>query len=258
MSFKVYIPARFAASRLPGKPLLEVAGKSLLRHVFERARDSGAVEVVIATDDDRIADEAKALGAVACMTSPAHGSGTDRIAEAAGRRGESADTVIVNLQADEPLMPAAVIRQVAALVSMASDIAIGTVCEPLAGPADLVDADIVKVVRGRDDRALYFSRAPIPWDRAGFSMGGHLTTEHFGLFRRHVGIYGYTVNYLRTYVDLPRSDLERLERLEQLRALANGDPIAVPDAIAPCGMGVDTPEDLERLRRQWPRRIPHE
>lgn len=244
MRFKVYIPARFGATRLPGKPLLEFGGKPLVRHVWERAQDSGAEEVVIATDDERIAACARTFGATVCMTSPDLPSGTDRIAAAATLRGETTATVIVNVQGDEPHMPPAVIRQVAACIhTERCDIA--TVCEPLE-PAQVFDPNVVKVVRTAADRALYFSRASIPWDRAQFDREQRVV--ELAAYRRHVGIYGYTVGYLARFVAMPSAGLERIEALEQLRALVAGAVVMVPDAVEPCGRGVDTPQDLERLR----------
>jgi 3-deoxy-manno-octulosonate cytidylyltransferase (CMP-KDO synthetase) len=239
--FKVYIPARYASTRLPGKPLIVVHAKPLIQHVYERACASGASAVVIATDDERIADTARGFNAEVCMTSSAHLSGTDRIAEAVRTRGEAKDTIIVNLQGDEPNMPASVIRQVAALVkNRKTDM--GTVCEPFEREADWRDANQVKVVRGENDRALYFSRAPIPYSRDAADSGWAPDLQ----FRRHVGIYSYTVGYLLQLIELPPHSLELREKLEQLRALAHGATIAAPDAVAHCGVGIDTPADLER------------
>lgn len=244
MKFKVYIPARYAATRLPGKPLLEIRGWPLIRHVYERACQSGAEEVVIATDDGRIADVAIGFGAIVCMTAVELPSGTDRIADAARQRGEEAATIIVNVQGDEPQMPAAVIRQVAqGVADAACDIA--TVCEPLVS-AEVFDANVVKVVRDNAGRALYFSRASIPWHRDAFAAGDGV--PELENYRRHVGVYGYRMDFLERFVAMPVGLLERLEALEQLRALANGAVIKVPDAIEACGIGVDTPADLERVR----------
>lgn len=239
MTFKVYIPARYASSRLPGKVLLDIGGKSMLEHVHARARDSGASEVVVATDDERIARVAAGFGASVCMTDPSLPSGTDRIAAAARARGESAAQVIVNLQGDEPFMPAAVIAQVAQLLSGVSPPDMATVCEALTTHADYLDPNIVKVVRDAAHNALYFSRAPVPHLRDGEWQPG-------ALYRRHVGLYAYTVGFLTRYVDWPPVALEEAERLEQLRALAHGARIAVPDACAHCGIGVDTADDLAR------------
>ena len=243
MTFKVYIPARYASTRLPGKPLIAVAGKPLLQHVYERACQSGAVEVVVATDDESIAVIAKAFGAEVCLTSRSHQSGTDRIAEAVSIRRETSDTVIVNLQGDEPSMPPSVIRQTAALVDDSIGVDIATVCEPFAQEADWRDANQVKVLRDVCDRALYFSRAPLPFQRDVT----HSPWRGGRDYRRHVGIYAYRVAYLKHFVALPPNPLELAECLEQLRALADGARIIVPDAIAACGVGIDTPSDLARF-----------
>lgn len=245
MNFNVYIPVRYGATRLPGKPLLEIRGKPLLQHVFERALESGAAEVVIATDDERIADAASAFGAEVCMTAGTHESGTDRIAEAAAKRGELPERIIVNVQGDEPQIPAAVIRQVASLVE-SRPCELASVCEPLAA-AQIFDTDVVKVVRGVGDRALYFSRAPIPWDRERFS-NERPTDADADHYRRHVGIYGFRARYLTDFVAMPRNPLEALERLEQLRALAAGARVLVADAVEPCGRGIDTEADLALAR----------
>ncbi|MGH8595098.1 MAG: 3-deoxy-manno-octulosonate cytidylyltransferase [Gammaproteobacteria bacterium] len=244
MIFKVYIPARFDAVRLPGKPLAIIGNKPLIQHVFDRAQASGASEVVIATDDERIARVAHSFGAQVCLTSPTHASGTDRIAEAVAIRGESSQTIIVNLQGDEPSMPASVIRQVAALVGSAGAADVGTVCEPFATESDWRDPNQVKVVRRNDSRALYFSRAPIPHPRESLARRWSLA----GPYRRHVGIYSYTVEYLSRFVAWAPIELETTEKLEQLRALAYGATIVVQDAVAPCGWGIDTAADLARWR----------
>ena len=245
MSFKVYIPARYGATRLPGKPLLELEGKPLIQHVYERALASGAAEVVIATDDARIARIARGFGATVCMTASELPSGSDRIAAAARARGEAQDLIVVNVQGDEPRMPATVIRQVAHLASDPHcDIA--TVCEPLVA-AQLFDANVVKVVRDDAQRALYFSRAPLPWSRDEFANGAR-HTAHLALYRRHVGIYAYRVGFLARFVATPPSALEQLECLEQLRALGFGARVVAADALEACGVGVDTLADLERLR----------
>jgi 3-deoxy-manno-octulosonate cytidylyltransferase (CMP-KDO synthetase) len=244
VSFKVYIPARHASTRLPGKVLQTIGGRTMLELVHERARASGATEVVIATDDERVVRAAEGFGARVCMTDSALQSGSDRIAAAAAMRGEADAQVIVNLQGDEPFMPAAVIAQVAAVLARDASVDIATVCEPLRDWTEYADPNIVKVVRGVGDSALYFSRAPIPFIR---DCGAEAWAPG-PLYRRHVGLYAYTVGFLRRYVAWPPAALELTERLEQLRALANGARIAVPDAAAPCGVGVDTPADLARAR----------
>ncbi len=247
MNFKVYIPARFASTRLPGKLLMEVGGKSILQHVYERACLSGALEVVVATDDEKIARVASGFGATVCMTALSHQSGTDRLADAVAQRGESPETVIVNLQGDEPAMPAAVIQQVAALVLSDPAVDMATVCEPLEREADWRDPNQVKVLRDVRDKALYFSRAALPFQRDD-PVGGWTVGREY---RRHVGLYAYRVTYLQRFVGLPVHPLELAERLEQLRALANGACILVPDAVAPCGIGIDTAADLARFTTDY-------
>jgi 3-deoxy-manno-octulosonate cytidylyltransferase (CMP-KDO synthetase) len=247
LTFKVYIPARYGATRLPGKPLLDIGGKPLLQHVWERACASGAAEVVIATDDGRIAEAAAAFGAITCMTAPELPSGTDRIAAAARARGEAPERIIVNLQGDEPSMPPAVIRQVAALAA-SGECDLASVCEPLAA-AQLFDPNVVKVVRDDRARALYFSRAPIPWSRDEYGDGARVPAT-LAIYRRHVGLYAYRVGFLARFVAAPPGTLEQIERLEQLRALAFGAIVRVADAVAPCGTGIDTPADLEEVRRR--------
>ena len=246
MKFKVYIPARYGATRLPGKPLLEIHGKPLIQHVYERARESGAEDVVIATDDERILNAAIGFGASACMTSPNHRSGTDRIAEAVRVRGEPADLVIVNVQGDTPDIPASVIRQVAAL-AQSPECDLATICEPLAFE-QLFDPNVVKLVRDSNDRALYFSRATIPWSRDEFVDGARVT-HALEAYRRHVGIYGFRTDFLARFAAAPPVPIEELECLEQLRALDFGASIIAADAVAACGAGIDTRADLEQLRR---------
>lgn len=245
MSFKVYIPARFASTRLPGKMLAEIGGKPMLQHVHERALESGAAEVVVATDDERIAEIARSFGATVCLTDPALQSGTDRIAAAAAQRHESDGEVIVNLQGDEPFMPAVVIAQVALSVADDPVIDMATVCEPVLLQSEFENPNVVKVVRTPAGRALYFSRTPIPFLRDGTAA----RWTPGPLYRRHVGIYAYRVAFLRRFVAWPAAALETAERLEQLRALANDASILVVDAKMPCGMGVDTAEDLIRAQR---------
>jgi 3-deoxy-manno-octulosonate cytidylyltransferase (CMP-KDO synthetase) len=244
MPFKVYIPARYASTRLPGKALLMVRGKPIIEHVFDNACASGAEAVVIATDDSRIAETAIRFGAIVANTRSTHESGTDRIAEAVANRGEAEDTIIVNVQGDEPLLPGSVIRQVGAILESNANADIASVCEPISSERDVNDPNIVKVVRTAEQRALYFSRAAIPFLRDSRS-----TT--FSEYRRHVGIYAYRASYLKQFVATPVAELERLEKLEQLRALANGAVIIVADAVANCGVGVDTQADYDRLLERW-------
>ena len=247
-AFKVVIPARYASSRLPGKPLRELAGRSLLEWVYGRARDSGAEQVVIATDDARIERAAQDFGAIVCMTDRAHQSGTDRLAEVVQHFDWPEDTIVVNLQGDEPLMPPALIDHVAADLDRHGDAAIATLCSPLRSASELTDSHVVKVVRDAKGYALYFSRAPIPWNRDEFADGiNRLSPEVEHL--RHIGLYAYRASFLRDYAALAPSFLERTESLEQLRALWHGHRIHVALAPEAPGPGVDTEADLAEVER---------
>jgi 3-deoxy-manno-octulosonate cytidylyltransferase (CMP-KDO synthetase) len=247
MSFTVVIPARYASTRLPGKPLAEIAGKPMLQWVYERACASSAVEVVVATDDERVETAARRFGARVCMTDADHPSGTDRIEEVARALQLPGDAIIVNVQGDEPLIPPAVIDQVAGNLAAAAGAAIATLCEPLKEAGDLFNPNIVKVVADVNELALYFSRAAIPWARDDFAPGqpaGDTPVQA----QRHLGIYAYRVGFLHDFVAWPPASLEVLEALEQLRALANGVRIHVAPACEYVPPGVDTPEDLEHVR----------
>lgn len=243
MSFRIVIPARYASTRLPGKPLLPIAGRPMIEHVWRRALGTGATEVLIATDDARIEAAALCFGARVVMTSPEHPSGTDRLAEVAAREGWSVDSVIVNVQGDEPLLPAANVDQVAGLLAADPDAAMATLMTPLHEAHDFRDPNIVKVVSDRAGRALYFSRAPIPWPRDGHAD----VAAPMGW--RHIGLYAYRVGALATLAALTPTPLEMTERLEQLRALENGLKIAIAAAVEVPGPGVDTPDDLARVAR---------
>lgn len=243
-AFKVAIPARYASSRLPGKPLIDLAGKPMIQHVYERALQSGAEEVVIATDDQRIFDSAETFGAEVCMTSSDHHSGSDRLAELAELRNWSDDTIIVNLQGDEPLTPQSILKQAARGLDEHPDAGIATLCTPITSASQLYDPHTVKVVRDHEGYALYFSRAPIPWERDALDVEAH--PEHNQAFR-HIGLYAYRAGYLREYARSEPCDLERIESLEQLRALWQGIRIFVDIAEQLPGHGVDTPEDVEAV-----------
>jgi len=244
--FRVVIPARYGSTRLPGKPLRLLAGKTMLQHVHERALESGAAEVVIATDDERIREAAAGFGANVCMTAAAHRSGTDRLAEVAARGAYAPDDIIVNLQGDEPLMPAVLIRQVADDLAAHEAASIATLCARLTAGAELFDPNVVKVVMDRAGYALYFSRAPIPWDRDAFGRDGCGVTEVSGYWR-HLGMYAYRAGFLQEYVRWAPAPLERAESLEQLRALWYGHRVHVAEAAAETVAGVDTAEDLARV-----------
>lgn len=246
--FRVAIPARHASTRLPGKPLALIAGTPMILHVHRLAMRAGAQEVVIATDDERIHAVCTAAGADVEMTATHHASGTDRIAEVAARRGWADDSIVVNLQGDEPLMPPALIGQAASLLASHPAAAIATLATPIEMLADYLDPNVVKVVARADGQALYFSRAPIPWDRDGAAAGLTSQSRHRGA-RRHLGIYAYRVGALRRLAATPAAPLEERERLEQLRALQAGMVIAVADAVESPGPGVDTAEDLARVER---------
>lgn len=247
MSFTVLIPARYGATRLPGKPLADLGGQPLIRHVYQRALDSGADAVAIATDDARIRAVAEAFGARVVMTAASHASGTDRLAEAAATLGLADETVIVNLQGDEPGMPGAVVRQVAEALDADPGAHMATACAPLADAGELFDPAVVKVVRGAGGAALYFSRAPVPWDRDAFpDAPAPLLVQD--AYRRHLGLYAYRAGFLRRFAALEPCALETIERLEQLRALYHGARILVLDACARVGPGIDTAADLEAAR----------
>ncbi|MDH3980785.1 MAG: 3-deoxy-manno-octulosonate cytidylyltransferase [Gammaproteobacteria bacterium] len=242
MDFRVVIPARYASTRLPGKPLLPIAGRPMLQHVHERALQCGASSVVIATDDERIRDAAAAFNATVCMTAPEHVSGTERIGEVVERLGWGDDVLVVNVQGDEPMIAPALIRQVATGLSANADAAVATLAWPLDDMAELQDPNIVKVVLDRAGYALYFSRAAIPYAR---DVNSSVATG--GL--RHIGLYAYRAGFLASYARLPVSPLEQVEKLEQLRVLWNGLKIHVSIAEEMPGPGVDTPADLERVGR---------
>jgi 3-deoxy-manno-octulosonate cytidylyltransferase (CMP-KDO synthetase) len=244
--FRVVIPARFGSARLPGKPLLPLAGKPMIQWVYERARRSSARQVIVATDDERIARSVRELGGEAQMTDAAHASGTDRIAEIARRERWRDSEIVVNLQGDEPLMPEALLDQVAALMDRHGSADLTTLCVPLESVAALLDPNVVKVVADRAQRALYFSRAPIPWSRDG-ARDGLLSQRSHELSQRHLGLYAYRVGSLLRLASLPPSPLELLEKLEQLRALENAMDVRVAPAAVPPGPDVNTAEDVSAV-----------
>jgi 3-deoxy-manno-octulosonate cytidylyltransferase (CMP-KDO synthetase) len=264
-TFRVVVPARYGSSRLPGKPLADLAGSPMVLHVARRAQASGAAQVVVATDDARVHDAVTTAGCTVELTRADHPSGSDRVMEVADRLGWPEDAVVVNVQGDEPLIPPAVIAQVADLLLDDPSAGVATLCEPIVALADVLDPNVVKVVADRAGRACYFSRAPIPYARdafpnvaaaggagsgaAGSTAADAALPEPDGWYR-HIGIYAYRVAALRAFVALPVGRLERLEALEQLRLVEQGTPIRVATAVAPVPGGVDTPADLERVRRQ--------
>ena len=248
MKFSVIIPARYASTRLPGKPLADVAGRPMVVRVAERARLSGATEILIATDHGDIALAAERYGYQAIMTSTRHASGTDRLAEIAARRRYPADHVIVNVQGDEPLIDPVLIRQVATSLARQRGAHMSTAAHALRDAREMANPNIVKVVIDDDGYALYFSRAPIPWARDAFARGIRRIPAGLPVYR-HLGIYAYLAGFLRRFTRLPPAALERAEALEQLRALAHGYRIAVTVTRRAPHAGVDTPADLRRVRR---------
>ena len=245
-AFSIVIPARHASSRFPGKPLAIIAGKPMLQWVHERARATAARDVIVATDDARIAAAAGSFGARVVMTSADHASGTDRIAEVVATLGWPDDTIVVNLQGDEPLMPVALLQQVASALAAHPSAAIATLAAPITRLEEFLDTNVVKVVLDQAGRALYFSRAPIPWTRDAAPDGLASQTAFEGA-RRHLGLYAYRVGALRQLAAWPPAALEDRERLEQLRALAHGLEIRVVDAAERPGPDVNSPADLPRV-----------
>ena len=241
LEFIVVIPARFGASRLPGKPLREIAGQPMIAHVARRALEAGAREVVVATDDERIAEAVAGLPLTVVMTRADHASGTDRLAECAVRLGWAADLIVVNLQGDEPFAPPEGIVAVARTLRD-SGAEMATLALPIVDSAALFDPNVVKVVRDASGHALYFSRAPIPWNRDRFAADRVSAPAPGAL--RHIGIYAYRARFLARFAALPHGRLEQLESLEQLRVLEAGERIAVGISPVPFPPGVDTPEDL--------------
>ncbi len=249
LAFKVVIPARMRSTRLPGKMLADIGGKPLVAWVAQRAAASGADEVVVATDHPDIAAAVTAHGFRVCATSPAHETGTDRLAEAVALLGLAPDEIVVNVQGDEPLIDPRLVRQVAAELAARPGAAIATAAHPITQAAAFFDPNVVKVVIDAGGYAQYFSRAPIPYARDAFARSRETLPEGLPAFR-HIGIYAYRVAFLREYASLAPTAVERFEALEQLRALAHGRRIGVALWNGPMEAGVDTPEDLERVRKR--------
>lgn len=249
MGYKVVIPARYASTRLPGKPLLEINGWPMIQHVHERANESGANEIVIATDDQRIERAAEAFGAKVVMTSSLHQSGADRIAEVVAKLDWPADTIVVNLQGDEPCMPPQLLDQVATDMATYMDAAVTTLANQETSREILFDPHVVKVVTDSAGYALYFSRAPIPWHRDEFNQREDRLPVGV-TFLHHIGIYAYRAGFLGRFVNWPVAPLEQAESLEQLRVLWHGERIHVSQATQLPGQGVDTMSDLQKATEQ--------
>ncbi|WP_313652491.1 3-deoxy-manno-octulosonate cytidylyltransferase [Pantoea sp.] len=245
MSFTAIIPARYASTRLPGKPLLDIHGKPMVVHVMERARESGASRVIIATDHPDVALAVEAAGGEVCMTRVDHQSGTERLAEVVEKYQFADDEIIVNVQGDEPMIPAEIVRQVA--TNLAGSLAgMATLAVPITDADEAFNPNAVKVVMDEKGYALYFSRATIPWDRERYASSRDLIGD---TLLRHIGIYAYRAGFIRRYVAWAPCPLEQIELLEQLRVLWYGEKIHVAVAKAIPSVGVDTPEDLQRVRK---------
>ena len=240
MKFVVVIPARYQSTRLPAKPLQDIAGKTMIERVYQQACKSGAERVVIATDDQRIVDVADGFGAEVVLTAASHESGTERLAEVCEKLAFSNDTIVVNVQGDEPLIPPAVISQVAGLLEDAPEVKMASLSVPIHEDTDIHDPNVVKVVCDKDDHALYFSRSAVPHERDG--------DWQCELYSRHIGIYSYRAHFVGEYLRLSPSPIEKMEKLEQLRVLWHGYKIKMARAIEIPAHGVDTPEDLEKVR----------
>ncbi|MCW5635857.1 MAG: 3-deoxy-manno-octulosonate cytidylyltransferase [Rubrivivax sp.] len=247
MTFTVLVPARLASTRLPDKPLADIAGLPMVVRVARRAAASGAATVVVAADDARIAQACRAHGVHCVLTRPDHASGSDRLAEACGQLGLDGDDIVVNVQGDEPLIDPALVQRTAALVAESVDCVMSTAAHAIDDAAEFTNPNVVKVVLDRAGRALYFSRAPIPWWREGSSTGDAWPSPDMKPLR-HIGLYGYRAGFLRRFPLLEPAPLERIEALEQLRVLWHGHRIAVHVADVAPGPGVDTPADLARVR----------
>jgi 3-deoxy-manno-octulosonate cytidylyltransferase (CMP-KDO synthetase) len=243
----IIIPARYASTRLPGKPLVDVAGRPLIRRVYDCAVKSGARVIIIATDDERVRQTAEDFGARAVMTSTGHRSGTDRLAEVIEKLAIGSDEIVVNLQGDEPLMPPNLIREVADELTSHKGAQVATACHAIHDRETLTNPNVVKVVRDAEGYALYFSRAAIPWPREIMAGKGVSKVQAF----RHIGLYAYRAGFIRRYASWSACPPEEAEQLEQLRVLWHGERIAVHETRLLPGAGVDTPEDLERVRKYF-------
>lgn len=242
MGFDVVIPARYASTRLPGKPLADINGKTLIEHVYHAARRSDAERVIIATDDTRVAEAVQSCGAEVCMTRQDHLSGTDRLAEVVQTLDIDSQRIVVNLQGDEPFAPADLLNSVANALQVSQDAVMATACHKIDQAHVINDPNVVKVVCDQNHHALYFSRSPIPYRRDPENVD----VDYY----QHIGIYAYRTEFIKRYSQLPPSPIELAESLEQLRVLDNGYSIAVTEFSHDVGFGIDTPEDLQRARER--------
>ena len=254
MGFIVVIPARFASTRLPGKMLLSLANKPMIQHVYERASESGADRIIVATDHQDIVDAVKKFSGEVVLTSQEHCSGTERIAEVVKTLSLDDQSIVVNVQGDEPLIEPEIINCVAANLEKNQQASIATVSTPIESIKDLVNPNVVKVVMDENNYAMYFSRAPIPWPRDKFAGKDYSTIVNEDIFElgvtyyRHIGIYAYRADFIKTYVNLPQNALEQTEALEQLRALSNGFRISLYVTSLNSAMGIDTQEDFDKVK----------
>ena len=246
--YKIVIPARFGSSRLPGKPLIELAGKPMIQHVYERAVETGVSDIVIATDDQRIFDAAQSFGAKVVMTKESHENGTERIAEVAFKMGWQDEAVIVNLQGDEPLIPRSLVELTASGLLNNPEAGMSSLCTLIDHAEDAFDPNVVKAVLDNQGFAMYFSRASIPWDRDAYANGSDEVTKIAPVYR-HIGMYGYRVSFLKQYTEMQPTALEQAECLEQLRALCYGVKIHMSVIDEPPGHGVDTHDDVARVEQ---------
>lgn len=246
MSFEIIIPARYASGRLPGKPLLDIAGKAMINHVIDNALASQAQRVILATDDERIAKQAEGTGVTVCMTAVEHNSGTERIAEVINKFDIADDTILVNLQGDEPLMPTECLNQVGTALENEQAAQMATLSARIESGSEMFDPHCVKLTVDKNNYALYFSRAAIPWHQADFANGKQQLTQTDN-FYRHIGLYAYRAKFVRQYVSWGSCVLEEYESLEQLRVLYNGYKIKVIETPVIPGPGVNTPEELARV-----------
>lgn len=245
MPFTVVIPARFESSRLPGKPLKDIAGKPMVQWTWEQAIKSGADRIIITTENDTVAEVCRAFGAEVCITGAHHQSGTERIAEVISLCALADDEIIVNVQGDEPMIPPQLVHQVAEGLQKNASLKMATLCETLDDIETIFDPNAVKVVRDLNDCAITFSRAPLPWSRDTF---GENALPSNWQYQRHIGLYAYTAAFVKQYVAWPECELEQVEKLEQLRVLWQGEKILVLEALCEAGYGVDTLDDLEKVR----------
>lgn len=248
MSFTIIIPARYESSRLPGKPLLDIHGKTMIQRTWERAQESGAERIIIATENTEVKAVCEGFGAEVLLTRDDHQSGTERIAEVIDLADIGGDEILVNVQGDEPMLPAELIHQVAEGLEQHPEISMATLCEQIDDVETVFDPNAVKVCRDVANRAINFSRAPLPWARDSFAGDTKIMPDNWS-YQRHIGLYAYRAGFVKQYVAWPECELEHVEKLEQLRVLWHGEKILVLDAHCDAGVGVDTPADLERARQ---------